>query len=47
VYGPENGRRFLDNFIDLGEFQFPEDSDDDIEDSGWEDDEDEVLDDSS
>ena len=47
---PENGRRFLDNFVDLGEFQFPEDSDDDIEDSGWEDgedDEDKVLDDSS
>ena len=41
---PENGRRFLDNFIDSGKFQFPEYSDDDVEDSGWEDDEDGVLD---
>jgi hypothetical protein len=44
---PENGRRFLVNFVDSGKFQFPEDSDDDVEDSGWEDDEDGVLDDYS
>jgi hypothetical protein len=38
---PENGKRFLDKFVDSGKFQFREDSDDDVEDSGWEDDEDE------
>jgi len=37
---PENGKRFLDKFVDSGKFQFREDSDDDVEDSGWEDDED-------
>ncbi|OCK97550.1 uncharacterized protein K441DRAFT_655402 [Cenococcum geophilum 1.58] len=42
---PENCMHFLNNFIDSGKFQFPEDSDDDVEDSGWEDDEDGVLDD--
>jgi hypothetical protein len=30
--------------MDSGKFRFPEDSDDDVEDSGWEDDEDGVLD---
>ena len=30
--------------MDSGKFRFPEDSDDDIKDSGWEDDEDGVLD---
>ena len=40
---PENGKRFLDNFVDSGKFQFREDSDDDVEDSGWEDDGDEDL----
>ncbi|XTI87979.1 hypothetical protein V2W45_1468421 [Cenococcum geophilum] len=34
----------LNNFVDSGKYRFPEDSDDDVEDSGWEDDEDEVLD---
>ena len=42
---PENGKRFLDKFVDSGKFQFREDSDDDVEDSGWEDDEDEDLND--
>ena len=40
---PENGKRFLDKFVDSGKFQFREASDDDVEDSGWEDDEDEDL----
>jgi hypothetical protein len=30
----------LNKFVDSGEFQFREDSDDDVEDSGWEDSED-------
>ena len=42
---PENGKRFLDKFVDSGKFQLREDSDDDVEDSGWEDDEDEDLND--
>jgi hypothetical protein len=42
---PENGKRFLDKFVDSGECQFREDSDDDVEDSGWEDDEDGDLND--
>jgi hypothetical protein len=37
---PENGKRFLNRFVDSGKFQYREDSDDDVEDSGWEDDED-------
>jgi hypothetical protein len=37
---PENAKRFLDKFVDSGKFQLREDSDDDVEDSGWEDDED-------
>jgi len=37
---PENGKRFLDKFVDSGKIQLREDSDDDVEDSGWEDDED-------
>ena len=37
---PENGRRFLNRFVDSGKSQHREDSDDDVEDSGWEDDED-------
>jgi hypothetical protein len=40
---PENGKRFLNKFVDSGKFQFREGSDDDVEDSGWEDDEDEDL----
>ena len=32
---PENGKRFLNNFIDSGKFQYREASDDDVEDSGW------------
>jgi hypothetical protein len=40
---PENGKRFLDKFVDSGKFQFRKDSDDDVEDSGWEDDEDDDL----
>ena len=40
---PENGKRFLNNFIDSGKFPYREASDDDVEDSGWEDDEDEDL----
>ena len=42
---PENGKRFLDKFVDSGKFQLREDSDDDVEDSGWEDDEDEDFND--
>lgn len=40
---PENGQRFLNEFVDSGEFQYLEDSDEE-EDSGWEDDEDGDLD---
>ena len=36
---PENGKRFFAS----GKYQGREDSDDDVEDSGWEDDEDEDL----
>ena len=39
----ENGKCFLDKFVDSGKFQFRKDSDDDVEDSGWEDDEDDDL----
>ena len=42
---PENGKRFLDKFVDSGKFQYREDSDNDVEDSGWEDDEDGDLND--
>jgi hypothetical protein len=42
---PENGKRFLNKYVDSGKFQFREDSDDDVEDSGWEDDEDEDFND--
>jgi hypothetical protein len=40
---PENGKRFLDKFVNSGKLQLRKDSDDDVEDSGWEDDEDEDL----
>ena len=42
---PENGKRFLAKFVASGKFQFREGSDDDGEDSGWEDDELDDLDD--
>ena len=42
---PENGKRFLNEFVDSGKYQLREDSDDDVEDSGWEDDEDGDLND--
>ena len=40
---PENGKRFLDKFVNSGKLQLRKDSDDDVEDSGWEDDEDDDL----
>ena len=40
---PENGKRFLDKFVDSGKFQLREGSDDDVEDSGWKDGEDGIL----
>jgi hypothetical protein len=40
---PENGKRFFNEFVASGKYQGREDSDDDVEDSGWEDDEDEDL----
>ncbi len=42
---PENSRCFLNNFLNLGKHPYCEDSDDDVEDSGWEDNEDENPDD--
>jgi hypothetical protein len=41
----ETGKCFLDKFVDSGKYQFREDSDDDVEDSGWEDGEDGDLND--
>ena len=40
---PENGKRFLDKFVNSGKLQLRKDSDDGVEDSGWEDDEDDDL----
>jgi hypothetical protein len=37
---PENGKRFLNKSADSRKFQLRGDSDDDVEDRGWEDDED-------
>jgi hypothetical protein len=34
---PENGRRFLNGFVVSRKYSRREDSDDDVEDSGWED----------
>jgi hypothetical protein len=34
---PENGKRFLNEFVVSGKYRCREDSDDDFEDSGWED----------
>ena len=34
---PENGKRFLNEFVVSGKYRCREDSDDDVEDSGWED----------
>ena len=42
---PENRKRFFAKFVASGKFQFREGSDDDGEDSGWEDDELDDLDD--
>ena len=36
---PDNGRRFLNKFVDSGKSPYREDGDGDVEDSGWEDDE--------